>query len=115
MAEAKIKKAWYKQWWAIVLYIFIGLMIIGGISSNQNPTQGTNTNTNTNANVPSYEQKTSGYTEAECEQACNDAYDIQTQVDVCQGSCQMLGKPSATLDKYVNNVKDIKQRKLNSS
>ncbi len=32
MAE-KEKKAWYKRWWAIVLFIFIGLAIIGSISS----------------------------------------------------------------------------------
>ena len=129
MAEAKIKKSWYKQWWAIVLFVIIGLAILGGLSGNKNTpassltsnainTQANPTPTNkvnTKANIPSYEQKTSGYTEAECEQACNDAYDIQAQVDVCQSSCLTFGKPSATLDKYVNNVKLIKQRKQNAS
>jgi|SRR3989344_4375018 len=27
----KIKKEWYKRWWAIVLYVFRGLVIIGNI------------------------------------------------------------------------------------
>ena len=30
--EAKPKKPWYKRWWAIVLYVFIGMMIIGAIN-----------------------------------------------------------------------------------
>ncbi len=26
-----VKKTWYKRWWAIVLYIFVGLIILGAI------------------------------------------------------------------------------------
>jgi len=50
MDKAK-KKSWYKRWWAIVLFIFIGLLILGGLvedndststqaeDNNKNPTQ----------------------------------------------------------------------------
>lgn len=43
MAEAKIKKAWYKQWWAIVLFTIIGFIIfVSIISDNQTTTKGSN-------------------------------------------------------------------------
>jgi len=31
MAESKNKKSWYKRWWAITLFIFLGLIILGAI------------------------------------------------------------------------------------
>mgnify|MGYP001566340199 CR=1 FL=1 len=31
MAKEKSKKPWHKRWWAIVLYIFIGLIILGNL------------------------------------------------------------------------------------
>ena len=31
MVESKTKKVWYKRWWAITLFIFVGLIIIGGL------------------------------------------------------------------------------------
>lgn len=34
MAETKVKKSWYKRWWAIVLFIFIGLIILGSLFGN---------------------------------------------------------------------------------
>lgn len=37
MVEHKIKKAWYARWWAIVLYVFIGLIILGAIFGGNNP------------------------------------------------------------------------------
>ncbi len=36
MAEAKIKKAWYKQWWVITLFVIIGLSILGNLSGQNN-------------------------------------------------------------------------------
>ena len=48
------------------------------------------------------------YTLDDCNTACDDAYNIQAQVDVCQSSCEIIGKEGATLDKYVNKVKNIK-------
>jgi len=50
MAEHKIKKEWYKRWWAIVLYVFVGLIILGSIFGGNNPSnssQGTNQNSGT--------------------------------------------------------------------
>ena len=31
MAKTKIEKPWYKRWWAIILFILVGLMIIGAL------------------------------------------------------------------------------------
>lgn len=36
MAKAK-NKSWYMRWWAIVLFIFIGLLILGGLVEENNP------------------------------------------------------------------------------
>ena len=48
MAETKTKRSWYKRWWAIVLFIFIGLLILGGLveDNNPNPTQTSDSNSN---------------------------------------------------------------------
>ncbi len=35
---ADSKKAWYKRWWAIVLFIFIGLIILGSLFGNDSST-----------------------------------------------------------------------------
>ena len=34
MAKDKIKKSWYKRWWAILLFIIIGFAIIGNLFGN---------------------------------------------------------------------------------
>lgn len=36
MAKQKAKKPWYKRWWAITLFIIIGLAIIGNIIGGNN-------------------------------------------------------------------------------
>lgn len=36
----EIKKSWYKKWWAIILYIFIGLVILSIIFGEDNSSQG---------------------------------------------------------------------------
>src|SRR3989344_1393904 len=38
MADSKPKKAWYKHWWAIVLFIFVGLIILGSLFGNDSST-----------------------------------------------------------------------------
>jgi hypothetical protein len=41
MNETRLKKSWYKRWWAITLFIFIGLVIISGIfGDNTSNTEG---------------------------------------------------------------------------
>ncbi len=48
MTENKVKNAWYKRWWAITLFIFVGLIIIGGLFGGNN---NTSTSSNSNLNV----------------------------------------------------------------
>jgi len=36
MAETKQKKPWYKRWWAIVLYVLAGLIILGNLIGEDN-------------------------------------------------------------------------------
>lgn len=109
MSEEK-KKSWFRRHWilTIILAPFVMLFILGiiiGIASNSN----TQTPSNTNNDVWS---KTSGYTVDDCNIVCESAYDLQVQVDICQGNCNNIyGKPSASLDKYVNKIKDIKNNK----
>jgi len=44
MHNDTIKKSWYKRWWAIVLYVFIGLIILGVIfGGNDTSNSGTQT------------------------------------------------------------------------
>ncbi len=35
--EQKIKNKWYKRWWMIILYIFIGFILIGLLFGKKNP------------------------------------------------------------------------------
>lgn len=46
MAEQKNKKPWYGRWWAIIFYIFVGLIILGGIFGNNTPNNSVNSNDN---------------------------------------------------------------------
>jgi len=50
---AKEKKSWYKRWWAIVLFVFVGLIILGNIVS----TEETNSSETTKAEVSAGEAK----------------------------------------------------------
>ena len=49
----KEKKSWYKRWWAIVLYVFVGLVFLGSLvpddNSTANESPGTVTEPTTNA------------------------------------------------------------------
>ncbi|MFH1289807.1 MAG: hypothetical protein ABIH92_00185 [Nanoarchaeota archaeon] len=52
MADSKTKKVWYKRWWAITLFIFFGLIILGSLfgddssTSNNSISQQDNTQNN---------------------------------------------------------------------
>lgn len=37
MIEQKTPKPWYKKWWAIILFIFFGLIIIGSLVGDNEP------------------------------------------------------------------------------
>jgi hypothetical protein len=41
----KTQKPWYKKWWAITLFIFFGLIVIGSLADNDNATNQTSTPT----------------------------------------------------------------------
>ena len=43
----KEKKPWYKRWWAIVLYVFIGLIFLGSLVPDDNSTTEKSTSTTT--------------------------------------------------------------------
>lgn len=45
MTVEKNSKPWYKKWWAITLFIFFGLIIIGSLANNDNSTNPPNTPT----------------------------------------------------------------------
>ncbi len=38
MADSKTKKIWYKRWWAITLFILVGLIILGSLFGNDSST-----------------------------------------------------------------------------
>lgn len=42
MVESKPKKSWYKRWWAITLFIFLGLIILGSLFGGNNSTSTSN-------------------------------------------------------------------------
>ncbi len=50
MVKTKTKKSWYKRWWVIVLFVFIGLLALGEFVDNNNnnsnftPTNDSNSN-----------------------------------------------------------------------
>ena len=52
------KKSWYKRWWAIILFIFIGLIILGGLFGDDSSNSGTQTTTQTDSSdtTPAQEQ-----------------------------------------------------------
>ncbi|PIY81790.1 hypothetical protein COY00_03920 [Candidatus Pacearchaeota archaeon CG_4_10_14_0_2_um_filter_35_33] len=63
MSESKIKKAWYKRWWAIVLFIFIGLIVLGGLFGDDSSNSGTQTTTtpSNNNKVEAPQEKVTTY------------------------------------------------------
>lgn len=114
MVETK-KKNWFRRHW--ILTIILGIVVLGiiagmfGGDSQSNSSSTENNQQEETSNTQDVWSKSSGYTVDECEQVCEEAYDLQAQVSVCQGNCiGIYGKPSDSLDKYVNTVKDIKNR-----
>ncbi len=101
------KKSWFRRHWILTgLLGFILLIIIitsfGSDSSNNNRISGNS-------------EKTSGYSLSDCLDICEEVYDIETQVSVCQGNCWDFDDPSDSLDKYVNTVKGIKDKNSDSN
>lgn len=47
----KIKKPWYKRWWMIVLYVFVGLIIIGSLGDDESQTSKNTSVSRKNSNV----------------------------------------------------------------
>ncbi len=43
MTTEKTSKPWYKKWWAIALFVFFGLVVIGSLANNDNSTSQQNT------------------------------------------------------------------------
>ncbi|MCK5149801.1 hypothetical protein KAJ87_02655 [Candidatus Pacearchaeota archaeon] len=46
MVKTKAEKPWYKRWWAIILFIFVGLIILGGLFGDNNSTSNNNPSSN---------------------------------------------------------------------
>jgi len=44
--KEKVKKAWYTRWWAITLFIFIGIGVLGNIFGGNNTTSSLSSNSN---------------------------------------------------------------------
>ena len=64
---------------------------------------------------PNLWSKTSGYTVEDCNIICSEVYDLQIQVGICQNNCDFIyGKPSDSLDRYVNKIKEIKNNRDNN-
>ena len=57
MAEVKAKKSWYKRWWAITLFIILGLSILGSLFSG-NDTSSPPSNSNPPTDSPQIATKT---------------------------------------------------------
>lgn len=68
MAEQKIKRAWYKRWWAITIFIIIALAILGGILGGDNHSQSTNDNSG-QSQITSEKQEAKTYSVGDSVQA----------------------------------------------
>ena len=69
MVETKVKKSWYKRWWAIALFIFIGLVIIGGMFGNDSPNRDTQTTSSGNGNIKAIQEEVQTYSIGDSVQA----------------------------------------------
>lgn len=49
MVEEKVKKPWYKRWWAITLFVILGLIILGNIFGSKDNTPSSSSAVQTNA------------------------------------------------------------------
>lgn len=97
------KKNWFvRHWFLTILLIVLLLGILGSIiGQDKNPGKASSLNSQESVLA----SKTSGYTLDECLAVC-DSYCIQSQVDVCQSSCYMVGKEGKSLDKVVSSIKN---------
>ena len=92
-----------------LVVVLIAIILVSGCTSQSEQTTAPAEKSAAQAQIPSQSgdvwSKTSGYTLEDCNTVCDAAYSIQAQVESCQSSCALLGKPSAQLDKFVNTVK----------
>ena len=51
MAKKKLEKPWYKRWWAIVLFVFVGLIILGSLFGSDNATSNNNYSNNQESEI----------------------------------------------------------------
>jgi hypothetical protein len=106
-------KSWFKKHWilttvGVIIFVMFLLAMIG--SGTGKPTSQTSVASAAESNQTLENEKTSGYTVEDCDTVCNDVYDLQSQADICSNNCDYTyGKPSESLDKYVNNLKNRKK------
>ncbi len=90
------KKSWFKinKINGIIILIVLVIIVIAffGNSSNEEVS------------------KKKEYSINNCLYICKETYNIQTQIDICQGNCYSIGNPGSSMDKYVNTVKDIRDK-----
>ena len=58
MDKTKTKKVWYKRWWAITLFIFIGIGILGNLFGETDTSSSTSSSSNIQAPEPVLEMTT---------------------------------------------------------
>lgn len=69
MAEQKAKKEWYKRWWAITIFVLIGLSIIGSLVPDDNSSS---TDIPTETNTQNTQQNNEEVTQTESNQNINE-------------------------------------------
>lgn len=87
---------------------YINLFNFGNSNANGDlaVTVKTNQSQAANPNTGTAWAKTSGYTVAECEDVCNE-WNTVPSVNSCKNTCtHKYGKPSSSLDEFVNMVKE---------
>jgi hypothetical protein len=108
------KKSWFRKHWILTIFLsiislLIALPLIIGFFFGV-------TGTSVPQSMKDVWSKNSSYTVEECNKVCDTVYDLQINADTCQSSCESIyGKPSDSLDKFVNSIKEIKYKKQNSS
>lgn len=106
----KDKEQNFKKYYPLIAIVLILIAIIIGVNMNSSSSE--NSTPIASIQIVDVWTKTSGYTVAECNTVCDGVYNLQAQVNICQGNCMSIfGKPSSALDNYVNEIKDIKTRK----
>ena len=95
------KKNWFVRHW--IISIFLGIILIGIISgiTNGNTAENNTDPVEIPVEIPveNVMDKTSGFTMDNCYEIC-EGYPMEINTIICQGNCDMYGKPSSKLDTY---------------